>query len=300
MIAILGAGAMGRLWAASLPAHETAFVPRPGQTNTAPVHFHFQEVDGQSRQVTASWLNAADTPALALVTTKAGDTLDAMEHLTNWLPASTPIVLFQNGLGSQQAVAERWADRPVLAATTTEGANRPTPDQVVHAGAGETWIGPLTDSADQKLYAVVARLSVSGLSIRPEQDILGRLWKKLVINAGINPFTALLDCPNGDMLSTDLYLSHIESLCTEIANLMNAVGRGPADPEKLRENIEAVARSTARNTSSMRSDVLSGKQTEIDYINGYLVRLGQSLGIATPVNQMLTEQVQQLSSGEQE
>ncbi|QSP94216.1 ketopantoate reductase family protein [Marinobacter salinisoli] len=297
MIAILGAGAMGRLWAASLPAHETAFVPRPGQTNTAPAHFHFQEADGHSRQVTVSWLSAADSPALVLITTKAGDSTEAVEHLADWLPATTPIVLFQNGLGSQQAVAERWPDRPVLAATTTEGANRPAPDQLVHAGTGDTWIGPLTKPAEQNLYGVIARLSASGLSIHAEQDILGRLWQKLIINAGINPFTALLNCRNGDILSADLYRAHIDGLCQEIAGLMDTIGRGPADAKDLRQSIEAVARGTAQNISSMRSDVLSGKRTEIDYINGYIVRLGQSLNIATPVNRMLTEQVQQLSSG---
>lgn len=296
MIAILGAGSLGRLWAASLPAHETAFVPRPGQTDMAPVHFHFKEVDGQSRQITVEWLNAADSPAIALITTKAGDTLAAVQQLTDWLPATTPIVLFQNGLGSQQAVAEHWPDRPILAATTTEGANRPTPGQLVHAGSGNTWLGAMTQSAELSLHGVIARLAASGLAIHPEPNILTRLWQKLVINAGINPFTAVLDCPNGDILKSELYLSHIDALCAEMASLMDASGLGPADGKQLRENIEAVARSTASNTSSMRSDVQSGKTTEIDYINGYLVRLGQSLGIATPVNQMLSEQVHQLSS----
>lgn len=296
MIAILGAGSLGRLWAASLPAHDTVFIPRPAQAPAGSETFHFQAQDGSEYPVTIPWLTDADTPDLVLVTTKAGDTLQAIEGVAATLAATVPIVLFQNGLGSQQAVAERWPDRPILAASTTEGANRPSPDRVIHAGAGETWIGALTDAAEPHTASVVKQLAASPLTVHEDRNILGRLWQKLVINAGINPFTAILDCPNGDILTADLFLEHIDDLCREIARLMPASGQDPADPEALRDRIETVARATAGNTSSMRGDRLRGRTTEIDYINGYLVRLGQSLGIATPVNQMLTERVKQLST----
>ncbi|MBW4936628.1 ketopantoate reductase family protein [Marinobacter sp. F4206] len=295
MIAILGAGALGRLWAASLPARDTAFVPRPGTSPAGPVAYSLKGLDGAEHPVSIPWLTASDTPDLLLVMTKAGDTLAALQGIAGALPPTTPIVLFQNGLGSQQAVAERWPDHPVLAASTTEGANRPSPDQVVHAGAGETWVGALTDAGRPHIAAVTERLGGSGLRIHPENDILGRLWQKLVINAGINPFTAILDCPNGDIVAADFFRTHIDDLCREIAQLMAASGQPASKPADLRARIEAVAHATAGNTSSMRSDMLQGRPTEIDYINGYLSRLGQSLGIATPVNQMLTEQVQQLS-----
>ncbi|WP_286222454.1 ketopantoate reductase family protein [Marinobacter apostichopi] len=296
MIAILGAGAMGRLWAASLPADETAVIARPGQSPDTPLSYTFLALDGSERTVTVPWLAPSQVPELVLVTTKAGDTLTALEAITDTLPPTVPIVLFQNGLGSQQQVAERWPERPVLAASTTEGANRPSPGRVVHAGAGATWLGPMTESANAIILAeCAATLASSGLTVHPESDILGRLWQKLVINAGINPFTALLDCPNGDILHAELFQNHIDGLCQEIANLMEAEGQPKQAPSALRERIETIARNTARNTSSMRSDIQNGRATEIDYINGFLVRLGQSKGIATPVNQMLAERVQQLS-----
>ncbi|MBW7469435.1 2-dehydropantoate 2-reductase [Marinobacter sp. M216] len=295
MIAILGAGSLGRLWAASLPAHDTAFIPRPGQTPTESVTYRFQALDGTERPVAIPWLASTDRPDLILVTTKAGDTMQAIEGMAAALPVMVPIVLFQNGLGSQQAVAERWPGRPILAASTTEGANRPSPDSVIHAGAGETWVGALTDAGQSHVAPVVERLATSAMTVHAEHHILGRLWQKLVINAGINPFTAILDCPNGDIVTADFFQAHIDDLCTEIAQLMAASGQGGSDAPALRTRIEAVARATADNTSSMRSDMLQGRPTEIDYINGYLVRLGQSLAIPTPVNQMLTERVKQLS-----
>ena len=297
MIAILGAGSLGRLWAATLPAGQVAFVPRPERTSPS-LHYRFRPLDGPEQTIEVPWLEPGRPINLLLVTTKAGDTLAALESTLPYLPVptDTPIVLFQNGLGSQQQVAERWPDRPILAASTTEGANRPAPDVTIHAGSGETWIGALTGSAECRVAGVGQQLAESGLIIHPERDILHRLWQKLVVNAGINAFTAILNCPNGDILEQTFYQQWIDPLCREISALMKADGQPEQPPEALRENIEAVARKTATNTSSMRADVLAGKTTEIRFINGYLVHLGQQRGIATPVNQMLTERVQLLNS----
>jgi len=296
MIGILGAGSLGRLWAASLPAGRAAFIPRPAGPPLSEIRYRFLPFHGPESLIQIPWLEAEDSPESILVTTKAGDTVEAIAGVVDWLPANVPIILFQNGLGSQQAVAAQWPDRPILAASTTEGANRPEPGLLVHAGTGDTWIGPMTDSADHQLTRSVAMLNASGLTIHPEHNILPRLWQKLVINAGINPYTALLDCPNGEILSAPLYRDSIDGLCRELSELMRASGQAEATPEALRQRIETVARRTARNTSSMRADVLGGRVTEIQFINGYLVRLGKELGIATPVNQMLTQRVQQLSS----
>ncbi|MCK7552421.1 MULTISPECIES: ketopantoate reductase family protein [Marinobacter] len=301
MIAILGAGSLGRLWAASLPAGQAAFIARPGASQTvAGIRYRFRPLTDSETTVQVPWLRARDAPELILVTTKAGDTLEAVAGVIERFPANTPFVLFQNGLGSQQAVTARWPDRPILAASTTEGANRPEPDLLVHAGSGDTWVGPLTEPAGNHLDSIVARLGASPLRVHPETDILRRLWHKLVINAGINPYTALLDCPNGNILSAPLYQDTIEDLCGELSELMRASGQGNAPPQTLRQQIEFVARNTALNTSSMRADVHQDRRTEIDFINGYLTQLGKDLGIATPVNQMLTERVQQLSPHQQE
>lgn len=295
MIGILGAGALGRLWAARLPAGSAAFIPRPGKAPGADTRYRFRPVNGPETGIHVPWLGAGDIPDLVMVTTKAGDTLDALTHVIDRPPETTPILLFQNGLGSQQAVAQRWPKRPILAASTTEGANRPETDLLVHAGLGETWIGPMTKAAEGLVEQVVAQLGGSGLTLHPEPDILPRLWQKLVVNAGINPYTAILDCPNGEILTARLYCETIDGLCEELSAVMAAADQKANAPQTLRQRIEDVARRTALNTSSMRADVLRGRTTEIDFINGYLVRLGKELGIATPVNQMLTEQVQQLS-----
>jgi len=299
-IAILGAGSLGQLWAGYLPVGNVVFIPRHGSPtgkHAEALTYRLQQSDGAISTVSVPWLSAGSAPpSLLLATTKAGDTLAALEDQIPNLPPETPIVLFQNGMGSQQAVARRWPHRPILAASTTEGANRPEPGQTVHAGRGQTWVGALTDSGGQHLQSVVEALGSSGLTVQGERDIQQKLWDKLVINAGINAFTAILDCPNGDILSSRLYLEHIDGLCDEIAAVLRAEGRNAPEPAILRQRIEAVARSTAGNTSSMRGDVQRGRTTEIDVINGYICERGQAFGIPVPVNRMLTDRVKRLVS----
>jgi 2-dehydropantoate 2-reductase len=295
MIGILGAGSLGRLWGAMLPAGGVAFIARPGEPTGASVDYRFRSFEGPESQVRIPFLQPGHEPELILVTTKAGDTLDAVAGVINQFAIDTPILLFQNGLGSQQAVAKRWPERPILAASTTEGANRPESGLLVHAGTGDTWVGPMTSPAKVTVRKAVTMLATSGMNIHPETDIVQRLWQKLIINAGINPYTAILDCPNGKILNAPLYQSTIDQLCLELSQLMDAAVRTQETPGALRERIEQVARNTAGNTSSMRADVQRGRRTEIDFINGYVAKLGKELGIGTPVNQMLTERVQQLS-----
>ncbi|WP_372964057.1 ketopantoate reductase family protein [Marinobacter sp.] len=294
MIAILGAGSLGRLWAAKLPAGQVAFVPRPEQS-AKQLAYKLRPLQGPDEQVIVPWLDYSQPTSLLIVTTKAGDTVNALAPILARFPSDTPIVLFQNGLGSQQRVAETWPDRPVLAATTTEGANRPEAGLTIHAGQGETWVGALTTTGKIHLTNSVSLLALSSLTVHAEQDILSKLWQKLIINAGINAFTAILNCPNGEILAHPFYLQWISPLCDEISKLMSASRQKEQSAKAIQNAIETVARRTARNTSSMRADILAGRNTEIDFINGYLVRLGQDYGIDTPVNQMLTEQVKQLN-----
>lgn len=294
LIAILGAGSLGRLWAALLPTETTAFIPRQyaPEKHKPDVTYRFQGRHGCQYPVTVPSLDwTTQHPDVLIVTTKAGDTLSALEATLPNLKPTVPVVLFQNGMGSQQAVAERWPDRPIMVASTTEGANRPDAQTTVHAGQGETWIGALTHSAPSLLTSTVDRLKTSELIIHEEPEILERLWGKLIINAGINPYTAILDCANGDILDAPLFRDTIRQLCLELADVMHHEGLSPRSPDDMLSQIEAVARKTAKNTSSMCSDVRRGKSTEIDYINGYIVSRARAHNLAAPVNQMLTERV---------
>ncbi|MDX1635410.1 MAG: 2-dehydropantoate 2-reductase [Marinobacter sp.] len=293
---ILGAGALGRLWAGYLGSEGVGLVPRrPDRSGLC--RYRLQTADGHVRPIEAPWHwpHPDHPPTLLLVTTKAQDTLPALADLLVEIPVSVPVVLFQNGMGSQQLVARTYPGRPILAASTTEGANCPDPDTVIHAGHGETWVGPLTAAGQACSSWVVERLKASGLELHEEADIQARLLRKVAVNAGINPFTALLDCRNGDILGRPFYRKHIDELCREIAKLMASLGL-PQDPEALRNQIETVARRTADNTSSMLSDVRNRRPTEIDFINGWIADQCEARNLPAPVNRMLTERVKAISS----
>jgi len=301
-IAILGAGSLGQLWAGYLPAGSAVFLSRPsssragrpGKPSVLDYRIRHPEGSETPARIAVSPVTAI-RPALLLVTTKAGDTTEALAGILPDLPIDVPVVLFQNGLGCQQAVARRWPDRPILAASTTEGANRPEAGLLVHAGRGETWVGGLTATGQAWVEQTAERLATSGLLVHADANIHQRLWDKLVVNAGINAFTAILDCPNGDILTDPFFLGHIDDLCGELALVMALEASHPLSADQIKKRICAIAKSTAKNTSSMRSDRHRGRRTEIDVINGYITERGQAAGIATPVNQMLTRRVNDLS-----
>lgn len=301
-VAILGAGSLGQLWAGYLPAGRAVFLARPPSSAreahraSAVLEYRIRHPDGSdsARRITLAPITSI-RPELLLVTTKAGDTLAALAQTLPDIDETVPVVLFQNGMGGQQSIAERWPDRPILAATTTEGANRPEPGVLVHVGRGETWVGGLTESGRHCAEATVTKLATSGLVIHTEADIQQRLWHKLVVNAGINAFTTILDCANGEILAQPFFLEHIDQLCEELATVMAQDTPHPLSAGQIKERIYAVATSTAANTSSMRGDYHRGRTTEIDVINGYIVKQGQNAGIPTPVNQMLSQRVKQLT-----
>lgn len=300
-IAILGAGSLGQLWAGYLPAGSAVFVspasgPHTGSGQSSSVEYQLLCSEGARIHCCVSMLPLAITRAdLLLVTTKAGDTELALKQALPDLASNVPVVLFQNGLGCQQAIADLWPDRPVLAASTTEGANRPATGHLVHAGRGQTWVGGLNDQGRGHLTSVVEKLSDSALVVHADTDIQRRLWDKLVVNAGINAFTAILDCPNGDILTNPFFLEHIDRLSEEIAKVMATDTHQPLSAAEIKKKIGAVATSTAKNTSSMRGDRQRGRRTEIDVINGYIAERGRAAGIATPVNQMLVRRVKELT-----
>lgn len=293
---ILGAGSLGRLWAAYLPAGSPAFIRRkPDQTGAC--RYALIKPDGEIRSIRVPWRQPLALAAgdCLLVTTKAQDTLAALTAVLPETSPQTPIVLFQNGMGSQQSVVARFPERPVLAAVTTEGANRPDPDTLVHAGVGETWVGGLNPAGGKVQNQVVTALALSGLVVHSETAIEQRLLRKLAVNAGINPFTAILNCANGAILEQAFYRQHIDDLCREIAALMQQKGWQVAARE-LRQHIEQVARATASNTSSMRADVINKRATEIDFINGWVARECERHHLPSKVNHMLTTRVQDLSA----
>ncbi|BES71837.1 putative 2-dehydropantoate 2-reductase [Marinobacter nanhaiticus D15-8W] len=292
-ILIIGAGAMGRLWAGYLqPCSELFFATRTAQAPR--IDFVFCDSHGDRHRIDIPVCRNHDlAPDLILLTTKAPDAEAALVSAEQLLHRRRPVILFQNGMGSQQAIAARFSSVPILAASTTEGAYIDAAGELIHAGRGQTWVGALNECAHSHVATAAEQLGRSGLEVSVDKDVEDRLWQKLAINAGINPFTALLDCSNGEILGHDYFEERIGAVCHEVSQLMHAVGR-TAHPEELEARVRDVARRTAANSSSMRQDIRSGRPTEVDMMNGFIARESESLGLPAPVNRALTEAVKAL------
>lgn len=296
-ILIIGAGAMGRLWAGYLsPSSQVIF----GRRQSGVTELHYQLLSGNSPaspfKSIACVHAAGDSPVqpdLVLVTTKAPDALKALSQLAPHLPADTPVLLFQNGMGSQQAIAAAWPEMAVIAASTTEGAYLDHAGNVVHAGNGSTWLGGLTASGEAEVKNAAHLLANSGLDIQIDDDIHRRLWLKLAINAGINPFTAVLDCANGDIIGQPFFEERIAGVCSETNRLMALHGI-TCTAQALEAEVRAVAERTAANSSSMRQDVKAARSTEIDMMNGFIASESERRGLDAPVNRFLTDAVKAL------
>ena len=286
-ILILGTGALATLFAARLSAAGASVTMlgtwRDALDALAREGARLVDADGRERafpvRVVASPEDAA--PArLALVLVKAWQTRRAAAQLAACLAEDGLAVTLQNGLGNDEILAEKLGRARVSAGVTTTGATLLAPG-VARAG-GE---GAVSLEADSRLEALRTLLTESGFEVRAVRDAKTLIWGKLVINAAINPLTALLEIPNGALLSNPSARAVMSELARETAAV--AAARGISLPfENPVKAAEEVARRTATNFSSMLQDIRRGAPTEIDAICGAVTRAGEAAGAPTPTNRV--------------
>lgn len=226
-----------------------------------------------------------------LVATKAPDAAAAIDAIRpNLQPSARIMVLCNGALAVREEIDELLkGEHPITLISTTHGAFRDDMDEgsddelyhVTHAGIGKTFVQsdlPLAQLLDQ-----------SGLQAQSNDDMELHLWYKLAANCTINPLTAILGCTNGKVADKDLFQRMVPGILQELSQVSGS-------PEKLRPDllqsfVDQVILDTTENKSSMLQDVLRKKQTEIDYLNGYIVKKGLELGISTTVNREVCDLV---------
>lgn len=226
-----------------------------------------------------------------LLCTKAHHSVAAIAAVLPALATDATVVLLQNGMGVREELQHVLPQATFVHALSTEGAWQPQRFHVVHAGRGETFAGSANGGCAAVDFA--ADLQRSGLNAHAVTDIDQRLWQKLAINCVINPLTALHRCRNGKLLELPELPDHLDAVCREIAAVAATDGI-PLDAAQLAEKVRAVIHGTAANRSSMLQDIEAGRATEIDYLNGFVVRRAQHYGIACPANQHLLTAVKTL------
>lgn len=283
---ILGAGSLGCLWAVRLaragvpvqlilrdPQRLQAYQQAGGLTLVEQEQARLYAIPGQT-------LDNPQPIRRLLLACKAYDAEAAIAGLAPRLAAGAELVLLQNGLGSQDAVANLLPHARCILASSTEGAFRQKDFQVVFAGHGHTWLG---DPLNLEVPAWLDELKTAGIVHDWSLDILGRLWRKLALNCAINPLTVLYDCRNGGLRE---HPAEVASLCSELAELLQSCGQSLAAEDLLGE-VQRVIQATAANYSSMYQDVSQGRRTEIAYLLGYACAAAQRHRLVLPHLQAL-------------
>ena len=222
-----------------------------------------------------------------IVCTKAGDALTAMNSIRPVLAKHGNVLLLQNGMGSQEAVAEAFPTQNIWIGSTTDGAWIRKPLHVHHAGQGLTEIGCFNH---QSATEFLRQFQGFPLKMTASKDIKNVLWQKLAVNCAINGLTALFDCQNGALLDNDRK-SLMDELIDEFVHVSNTLGR--TTPESLHEKVYEVCRLTAANHSSTCMDARLQRRTELAFINGYLIRIAEKEGLTLPAHQQLMDRLSQ-------
>lgn len=212
----------------------------------------------------------------ALVLVKSWQTARAAAQLAGCLAQDGMALTLQNGMGNRETLAQTLGAQRVSLGVTTIGANLLGPGRVQMAGEGV-----ISLSVHPGLSGLVAQLRAADFVIENEPDPISLLWGKLAINAAINPITALLRVPNGELLSRPTARQLLQTIVREAAAVAVAQGVRLPYPDPV-VAAEAIARRTAANRSSMLQDVLREAPTEIDAICGAVIQAGEKTGVPTP------------------
>jgi 2-dehydropantoate 2-reductase len=205
----------------------------------------------------------------ALVLVKAWQTERVAGQLRECLAEDGLAVTLQNGLGNREALARSLGWERVALGVTTAGATLLGPGSARTGGEGTISI-----ERHQALGPLEAALKSAGFNVNVVEDAQSLIWGKLVVNAAINPLTALLRVPNGELLERPSARAMMRALARETAQVAEAEKIRLPFPDPIAA-VEEVARKTAANYSSMLQDVLRGAPTEIDAICGAVVQTAQ-------------------------
>ncbi|MFA6129728.1 MAG: 2-dehydropantoate 2-reductase [Candidatus Omnitrophota bacterium] len=300
-IVIVGPGAMGCLFAAFLSkSKEEVWLLDKNKENAARINENGIFLEG----ISGSWQAKPKTTAnvqdigkadLILICVKSFNTKQAVEQIKPLLQENTKIMTLQNGIGNIEIISELAGEDKVIGGITSQGATLIETGKIRHAGHGETIIGTIDGKMPVEIRSIREIFNKVGLQTKLSRDIKGLAWSKLIINAGINALTAITRLPNGKLMEFEGTKRILRDAVTEATRIAKRKRIKLIYDDPLAK-VEAVCESTSGNISSMLQDVLKKKRTEIDFINGVVVRLGQELGIAVPTNKFLVDLVKTIES----
>lgn len=301
-IAIVGPGAMGCLFAAMLTRskakHDLWLLDkdpeRAKKINATGISVEGLSNFTQKIKVTAE-AKEVDRCDLVIIFTKSYDTDKALRAIKPLLSDNTNVLSLQNGLGNLQLVCEAVGEDKAVGGIIVCGATLEGIGKVKLTGKAEAIIGRINGKIFADLRRISTLFNEAGIPTKISKDINGVIWSKLIINAGINALASVCRMRNGVLLQHEGTRELMKQAAVEATKVAKRKRIKLIYDDPL-QKVESVCTDTSDNICSMLQDVLQKQRTEIDFINGAVVRQGKSCGIKTPVNEMLTQLVESIEA----
>ncbi|MDP3512422.1 MAG: 2-dehydropantoate 2-reductase [Sulfuritalea sp.] len=283
-IAVMGAGAVGCYYGGMLARAGHAVVLVGRAQHVAAIERDGLLLDTQTFREHVALAATTDAGGVAgaqllLCCIKSTDTAAAAAAMAPHLAADAIILSLQNGVDNADRL-EAALGREVQPAVVYVATEMAGPGHVKHHGRGELVIGPSPRSAE-----LVALFAAAGVPVQVSDNVAGALWTKLIINCAWNALSAITQLPYGRVAAgagVDQVMRDIVAECLAVAQ-----AAGVTLPGDIHQAVADIARSMPGQLSSTAQDLARGKRSEIDHLNGYVLRRGEALGIATPVNRAL-------------
>ena len=296
-VTIFGAGALGSVIGGLMAdSHTVTLVCR--EDHAREINADGLRIDGlaESRAFPQASIDPKGLPVqdLVIVTVKAYDTGTAFRSIVPLLGEGTSLLVVQNGLSVLRDVKGSYPGASV--GTASLGAQYIGPGHVRLTGLGEIVIGNPENADDMNVTALESFRS-TGIPCRRSVDITKDVWKKAVVSSCINPLTAITRRRN-EVIVDDRGINDLAKLCFAESSGVGAWTGHLEKGDMTFSDVEGVARATAANRSSMLQDVERGKRTEIQHINGEIVRIGTEARLDVRLNNILVRLVSALSLGQ--
>lgn len=290
-ICVVGCGAVGSIFAAHLARKGEAevYAYDVAKEHVEAIQKHGLRISGAAdfTAVVKATTDAQEIPIcdFGIVATKSTHTRTAIAATAHLFPETAAVCSVQNGVGNEEIIAKHV--RYVIRGTTFPAGHVIEPGHVGYDIQGDTWIGPFEPSHTpmDRVQALSDMLNRSGLRIIPLEDARGAQWTKLIFNAATNPVGALTLLHHGAATRLPATGQLFDDLISEGMAVAKALGIDlHGNPRDL---VQKGASAPGKHKASMLQDVLSHRQTEVDFMNGAIVHWGEKLGIPTPLNQTM-------------
>ncbi len=294
-IAVLGAGAMGSLYGGLLAeAGNEVWLIDVFKEHVNAINKDGLQIEGVSGDRVIKNIRAtadseeAGIAQLILVFVKSTITDIAVSQNKALIDEDTIVLTLQNGLGNIEKIQTTVNKENIIAGTTAHGSTMLGPGKIKHAGKGKTIIGELDGTESQRIQSILKTFEQAGIESEISNNIMGLIWDKLLVNVGINALTAITELKNGQLIEFPETEWILEESVREAIKVAEAKGiKIPSEDAVM--HTKEVCKATAANRSSMLQDVMNHRRTEIEMINGAIVRESEQYGIDSPVNKVLTK-----------